>query len=37
MTTQEVFVDGVDQDHTAQNMQSDIWSILSTFLFYIIT
>ena len=26
MTTQEAFVDSVDQDQTAQNMQSDLWS-----------
>ena len=31
MTTHEAFVDYVDQDQTAQNMQSDLWSILSTF------
>ena len=33
MTTQEAFVDSVDQDQTAQNVQSDPWSTLSTFLF----
>ena len=31
MMTQEAFVDGVDQYQTAQNMQSDVWSTLSTF------
>ena len=31
MTTQEAFVDSIDQDQTAQNMQSDLWSMLSTF------
>ena len=31
MTTQEAFVDSVDQDQTAQNVQSDLWSTLSTF------
>ena len=30
MTTQEVFVDSVDQDQTAQNVQSDLWSTMST-------
>ena len=30
MTTQEAFVDSVDQDQTAQNVQSDLWSTLST-------
>ena len=29
-TTQEALVDSVDQDQTAQNMQSDIWCTLST-------
>ena len=33
MTTQEAFVDIVDQDQTAQNMQYDLWSSLSTFSF----
>ena len=33
MTTQEAFVDSVDQDQTAQNVQSDLWSTLSTFSF----
>ena len=37
MTIEEAFVDSVDQDQTAQNMQSDLWSKLSTFSFYIIT
>ena len=30
MRTQEAFVDSVDQDQTAQNVQSDLWSTLST-------
>ena len=33
MMCQEAFVDSVDQDQTAQNMQSDLWSTLSTFSF----
>ena len=33
MTTQEAFVDSVDQDQTAQNVQYDLWSTLSTFSF----
>ena len=33
MTTQEAFVDSVDEDQTVQNMQSDLWSALSKFLF----
>ena len=33
MTTQEAFVDSVDQDQTAQNVQSDLWSTLSKFSF----
>ena len=33
MTTQEAFLDSVDQDQTAQNVQSDLWSTLSTLLF----
>ena len=37
MTTQEAFVDSVDQDQTAQNVQSDLWSTLSTFWLQIIT
>ena len=37
MTTQEAFVDSVDQDQTAQDVQSDPWSTLSTFSFWIIT
>ena len=37
MTTQEAFVDSVDQDQTARNVQSDLWSTLSTFSFYIIS
>ena len=37
MTTQEAFVDIVDQDQTAEDMQSDLWSTLSTFSFQIIT
>ena len=28
----EAFMDSVDQDQTAKNVQSDLWSILSTFL-----
>ena len=32
MMKQEAFVDSEDQDQTAQNMQSDLWSTLSTFL-----
>ena len=31
MTTQEAFVDSVDQDQTEQNVQSNLWSTLSTF------
>ena len=30
MTIQQAFVDSVDQDQTAQNVQSDLWSTLST-------
>ena len=37
MTTQEAYVDSVDQDQTAQNVQSDLWSTPSTFVFQIIT
>ena len=37
MMTQESFVNIVDQDQTAKNMQSDLWPILTTFSFYIIT
>ena len=33
LMTQEVFVDIVDQDQTAQNVQSNLWSTLSTFSF----
>ena len=33
MMTQEAFVDTVDQDQTAQNVQSDLWSTLSTFFY----
>ena len=33
MTTYETFVDRVDQDLIAQNMQSDLLSTLSTILF----
>ena len=33
MTTQEAFVESVDQDQTAQNMQSDLWSTLPPFSF----
>ena len=32
MMTQEAFLDSVDQDQTVQNMQSDIWSTLATFI-----
>ena len=31
MTTLEAFADSVDQDQTAQNVQSDLLSTLSTF------
>ena len=31
MTTQEAFEDSVDKDQTARNVQSDLWSTLSTF------
>ena len=37
MMTQEAFVYNVDQDQTAQNVPSDLWSTLSTFSFWIIT
>ena len=30
MTIQEVLVDSVDQDQTAQDVQSDLWSTLSS-------
>ena len=33
LMTKKAFVDCVDQDQTAQNMQSDLWSTLSTFSF----
>ena len=33
MATQEAVVDSVDQDQTAQNVQSYPWSTLSTFSF----
>ena len=33
LTTQEAFVNILDQDQTVQNMQSDLWSVLSTFPF----
>ena len=33
MTTQEAFVGIEDQDQTAQNVQSDHWSTLSTISF----
>ena len=33
MMTKEAFVDSADQVETAQNMQSDLWSTLSPFLF----
>ena len=32
MMTQQAFVDSVDQDWTAQNEQSDLWSSLSIFI-----
>ena len=31
MTTQAAIVDKVDQDQTAQNVKSDLWSTLSTY------
>ena len=34
MTTQEAFVNSVDQDLTAQNVQSDLCSTWSTFSLY---
>ena len=37
MMTQEALVDSVDQDQNAHNMQSDLWSTLSTFSFKLIT
>ena len=37
MTKQEAFVDIVDQDQTAHNVQSDLWSTLSTVSFQILT
>ena len=37
LTTHEAFVDSVDQDQTARNVQSDLWSTLSTISFYILT
>ena len=33
LMTQEASVDSADQDQTVQNMQSDLWSKLSTFYF----
>ena len=33
MTTQEVFVDSVDQGQTVQNVQYYLWCTLSTFTF----
>ena len=33
MKTLAAWVDSVDQDQTAENVQSDLWSKLSTFLF----
>ena len=36
LTTQEAFVDIVNQDQTIQNVQSDLWSTVSTFPFSII-
>ena len=32
MTAKEAFIESVDQDQTAQNVQSDLWSTLSTFI-----
>ena len=32
MTTQGAFVDSIDEDQTAQNMQSDLWSTLYIFI-----
>ena len=37
LTTEEAFVDSVNQDQTAQNVQSDLCSILATFPFWIRT
>ena len=37
LTNDNTYVDYVDQDQTAQNVQSDLWSTLPTFSFYIIT
>ena len=37
LTVQAAFVDSVDQDQTAQNVQSDLRSTLSTFPFWIRT
>ena len=31
--TEETFVNSVDQDQSAQNVQSDLWFTLSTFFF----
>ena len=33
MTTQEAFMDSVDQDQTEQNIEFDLLSTLSTFFF----
>ena len=33
MMTQEALMESVDQDQTAQNVQSDLWSTLFTFSF----
>ena len=30
MTTQRFFMDSIGQDQTSQNMESDLWSTLST-------
>ena len=33
LATKKAFVDRVDQDQAAQNVQYDLWSTLSTFSF----
>ena len=37
LTSLGTFVDSVDQDQNAQNVQSDLWSTLLTFLFSVIS
>ena len=32
MTTQEAFVDSVDQDQTAHSVQPDLWSTVHIFI-----